>query len=89
MLLAVVDAEYKFLYVDVCCNGRFSDGVFNMCSLYHALETGTVELSLAIPLPGRTQPVQYFFVADDAFAMRNYIMKPYYEALSLQRSTTT
>jgi len=30
-----------------------------------------------IPLPGRTQPVPYFFVAVDAFAMRNYIMKAY------------
>ena len=78
VLLAVVDAEYRFLYVDVGCNGRVSDeGVFNRCSLYHALETGTVGLPLAIPLPGRTQPVPYFFVADDAFAMRNYIMKPY------------
>ena len=78
MLLAVVDAEYKFLYVDVGCDGRVSDGgVFNRCSLYHALETGTVGLPPAIPLPGRTQPVPYFFVADDAFAMKNYIMKPY------------
>ena len=77
MLLAVVDAEYKFLYVDVGCSGRVSDGgVFSKCSLHHSLETGTVELPPAIPLPGWTQPVPYFFVADDAFAMRNYIMKP-------------
>ena len=76
VLLAVVDAEYKFLYVDVGSNGRVSDGgVFNRCSLYHALETGTVELAPAIPIPGQTQPVPYFFVADDAFAMINYIMK--------------
>ena len=33
--------------------------------------------SPAIPLPGLTQPVPHFFVADDSFAMRNYIMKPY------------
>jgi len=60
------------------CNGRVSDGgVFNRCSLYHALETDTVELPPAIPLPGRTQPFPHFFVADDAFAMRNYIIKPY------------
>jgi hypothetical protein len=78
VLLAVVDAEYKFLYVDVGCNGRVSDrGVFNRCSLYHALETGTVELPPAIPLPGCTQPVPHFFAAYDAFAMRKYIMKPY------------
>jgi len=77
LLLAVVDAEYHFLYVDVGCNGRVSDGgVFNRCSLYHALETGTVGLPPAIPLPGQTQPVPYFVVADDAFAMRNYVMKP-------------
>jgi hypothetical protein len=30
-----------------------------------------------IPLPGQTQQVRYFFAADDAFAMRHYIMKPY------------
>jgi len=78
MLLAVVDAEYKFLYVDVGCNGRVSDGgVFKRCSLYHALEIGTVELPLVIPLPGWTQPIAYFCVADDAFVTRNYIMKPY------------
>ena len=76
MLLTVVDAEYMFLYADVGCNGRVSDGgVFNRCSLYHAVETGTVELLPAISLPGWTQLVPYFFVADDAFAMRNYIIK--------------
>ncbi|GFG28312.1 hypothetical protein Cfor_11327 [Coptotermes formosanus] len=78
VLLAVVDAEYKFMYVDVGCNGRVSDGgVFNTCSLYEALESGTTKLPPAIPLPGQTQPVPHFFVADDAFAVRHYIMKPY------------
>jgi len=52
VLLAVIDAEYKFLYVDVGCNGRVSDGGnFDRCSLNHALETGTVEL-----------PLQYFYL---------------------------
>jgi hypothetical protein len=37
----------------------------------------TVKLPPAIPLPGHIQPVPHLFVADDAFAMRNYIMKPY------------
>jgi len=47
VLPAVVDAEYKFLYVDVGCNGRVSDReIFNRCSLYHALETGTAGVPL-------------------------------------------
>ena len=29
VLLAVVDADYKYLYVDIGCNGRVSDGGFS------------------------------------------------------------
>jgi len=73
VLLAVVDTVYMFLYVDIGCNGRVSDGgVFNRCSLYNALYIGTVEPPPAIHLTGWTQPVPYFCVA-----MRSYIIKPY------------
>ena len=40
VLLAVVDTNYKFIFVDVGCNGRVSDGgVFKNNSLYAALES--------------------------------------------------
>ncbi|XP_039948597.1 protein ANTAGONIST OF LIKE HETEROCHROMATIN PROTEIN 1-like [Bactrocera tryoni] len=33
VLMAVVDASYKYLYIDVGCNGRISDGgIFSKCS---------------------------------------------------------
>ena len=38
VLLGLVDASYKFIYVDIGCNGRVSDGgVFRNCKLYRKL----------------------------------------------------
>jgi hypothetical protein len=77
VLLSVVGGEYKFTYVDVRCNVTFSDGeIINSWSLNQALKTGSAKLTPPIPLPGQTQPFPYFFVADDVFAIRYYIMKP-------------
>ena len=45
VLLALVDAEYNFLYVDVGCNGRVSDaGVYNKSSLCSAIENNSIHL---------------------------------------------
>ena len=78
VLLGVADSNYNFIYADVGCQGRISDvGVFKHTSLYKSLE----EKSLNVPgweaLPGRTCPVPFVFVADDAFALSTYMMKPY------------
>jgi len=78
VLMAIADAEYKFLYIDVGCNGRISDGgVFNKCSFAKAMNRNLLNLPEPCPLPGRTKPIPYFLVADDAFAMRENVMKPY------------
>ena len=45
VLLALVDADYKFLYVDVGCNGRVSDGgVFRNSALSSALSLNTLNI---------------------------------------------
>lgn len=76
--MAVADGDYKFLYVDVGRNGRFSDGgVFNRCTFGQALDKNEIHLPPSKPLPGRETPVPYVFVADDAFAARPNVLKPY------------
>lgn len=78
VLMGIADARYKLLYIDVGRNGRFSDGgVFNRCNFAQAMHTNQLNLPSPKPLPGREFPVPYTLVADDAFALRPNIMKPY------------
>ncbi|XP_034065944.1 protein ALP1-like [Gymnodraco acuticeps] len=78
VLKALVDSNYKFLYVDVGCNGRISDGgVFGGCSLQDALENRTFNIPAPAPLPASDQAVCYHIVADEAFPLKEYLMKPY------------
>jgi hypothetical protein len=78
VLLAMVDANYKFLYVDVGCQGRLSDGgIFRNSSLSRVLETNSFPMPASKPLPGRELPVPHVIVADAAFPLRPYLLKPY------------
>lgn len=76
--MAIADAQYKFLYVDGGCNGRVADGgVFNRCSFARAMNNNGLNLPNASPLRGREMPMPYMLVADDAFAMRLNLIKPF------------
>ncbi|XP_022835157.1 protein ALP1-like [Spodoptera litura] len=78
VLLAQVDANYKFTYVDVGCKGRISDGgVFKNTGFYANLQQGKLNLPEPYPLPGRNNPIPHVIVADDAFALDINLMKPY------------
>jgi len=45
ILLALVDAAYKFLFTDVGANGNCSDStIFKECHLFDALQTGNLKL---------------------------------------------
>lgn len=76
--MALVDANYKFLYVDVGANGRNSDGgVYRQCSLNRAITNGALDIPHDRCLPGSEYPVPFVIVADGAFPLTNNIMKPY------------
>ena len=78
ILMALVDAKYRFLYVDVGTNGRNNDAaVFNTSSLGSALRNEGLNIPPARELPGREMPVPYTIVGDEIFALKSYLMKPY------------
>lgn len=84
VLMALADAASNFIYVDVGCNGRVSDGgVFRNCSLGQALEQGDIKFPDAEPLPGCNGKMPYYIVGDEAFPLKSYLQKPYpYRALT-------
>ena len=76
VLLALVDADYNFTYIDVGCNGRISDGgVYRNSSLSRAINEDT----LGIPPPTMVgeYPLPFVIVADDAFPLKTNLLKPY------------
>ncbi|XP_067128130.1 uncharacterized protein [Centruroides vittatus] len=78
VLLAVVDANYIFRYVDVGTQGRVSDGgVWNKCKLKELIDVNALDIPPAHPLPGQDICTPYVFLADDAFGLKPYILKPY------------
>ncbi|GFX22000.1 protein ALP1-like [Trichonephila clavipes] len=78
VLLALVDANLKFLYVDVGTNGRASDGgVWGKSKLRQAITNGDINIPEAAALPGSASKLPFVIVADDAFPLMPNIMKPY------------
>lgn len=78
ILLALVDADGLFITIDVGEFGRNSDGrAFQVSALGQAMQQGSLHLPDPAPLPGETQPIPYYFVADEAFSLTKNVMKPY------------
>lgn len=78
VLLGLVDADYKFLWVNVGADGSQSDcGIFNRSALEPALREDTLGFPRPRPLPHDDRDVPFFIVGDDAFPLRTYLMKPY------------
>lgn len=78
VLLALVDADYRFIMVDIGCNGRNSDGgVLRNSTFGKKLLEGNMLLPQSVPLPGRTRPVPHVIVADDAFPLKDCMLKPF------------
>ena len=68
VLLALVDADYKCLCVDIGASGTGSNGaVFGEMDLKEAFEDGSIGMPELDSLPNDDKPMPYFTVGDDAF----------------------
>lgn len=58
ILMAVADANYKYIYINVGAPGRESDGgVYLNCLLSASLENDELKIPKAQSLPGRRNPM--------------------------------
>lgn len=78
VLLAVVDADKKFIVIDVGSMGRFSDGGILSDSLFgRKLYKNELDLPIDRPLDDNGPSVPYVFIGDQAFALRKNLLRPY------------
>ncbi|TGZ51506.1 Nuclease harbi1-like protein [Temnothorax longispinosus] len=78
VLLALCDANHKFTWVDIGQFGSISDGgVWRNSELASDLASGDADIPAPTPLPGRDVPFPHVIVADEAFPLNTYLMRPY------------
>ncbi|XP_069606045.1 uncharacterized protein [Ranitomeya imitator] len=78
VLMAVADAHYKFVAIDVGAYGSSGDSRVLQSSqigLQILQDGGT--LPAPRPLPGSTHPVPFVMVSDEAFPLKTNLLRPY------------
>lgn len=78
VLLAVVDGNGNYVIVDVgSCGGNSDGGIFARSTFGKRLANHTLHVPQEGVLPGTNISVSYMFVADDAFPLKDNLMKPF------------
>jgi hypothetical protein len=78
--VALVDADYKFIAIEVAAYGLSSDSnIFKQSNLHKSLERNELNIPKGGPSPqdenGEHMP--FVIVGDEAFALSEYILRPY------------
>jgi hypothetical protein len=74
--MSLVDAEYKFVFSNVGCNGRISDGGVFQLQDYQNFWKPALHCPTSEPVGGRYKPLPHIIVADDTFPLMPSLMKP-------------
>jgi len=85
-LLAVCDANYCFTLVDIGAEGRQSDsGIFTRSNFGQRFERNQMNLPQPRPIETFGPALPFVLVADEAFALTHYMMRPYPRSGRLNR----
>ena len=77
VLLAVVDTDYRFVWVDVGSSGYSSDAQTFNHSKFKKKDQGWHLMASATITPGGGPYLYYFLLNDDTFALIPWHVKPY------------
>lgn len=88
VLLAIVDADCKFVAVDVGAYGREGDaGVFMRSKMGQQIENNTFRIPPPKVLPGTNVELPHIIVGDEAFSLHQNLMKSYRRKATLTDRT--
>ncbi|XP_008181154.1 uncharacterized protein LOC103308833 [Acyrthosiphon pisum] len=77
VLLAIVDADCKFIFVDIGSYGKEGDsGIFNKSIIAENIRTGDYFPSPG-KLPSSNEILPYVHIGDEAFRLDRHMMRPY------------
>ncbi len=78
VLLALVDASYRFVIIDVGASGREGDAtVFHTSMLADGIHEITLHIPKPAKLPRSSHILPYTIVGDETFPLYTNIMRPY------------
>lgn len=78
VLMAICDAKYKFICIDVGAYGKCSDSsVFKNSHFYEKLTNNDLDMPSKRPITETGVPLPFVIVGDEAFSLSENIMRPY------------
>lgn len=83
VLIAIVDADYQFIAIDVGAFGREGDSsVFKKSNFGQAIERGSFNIPPPATIPGTNIQLPHVLLGDQAFPLSTYLMKPFSQAVA-------
>lgn len=78
VLLALVDADYKFTILDIGGLGKNADGcIFANSDFGKSLAQNKLNIPSDVSLPGTEETMPHVIVGDAAFQLQRHLMRPY------------